>query len=164
MQNYDLQKPRCTLQRREAHAKLADIDGYSAKSRAEKMIPGLGFTPDQLNAPLSSFSGGWRMRLNLVRALMSPSDLLLLDEPTNHLDLDAIVWFEEWIRQYQGTLTVIADDRDFLDGTCNVILHLTDFRCKRYNGNYGPLPICPSQTQKRVIIAIRAPTCRSVVD
>ncbi|KAG0162426.1 hypothetical protein DFQ30_002047, partial [Apophysomyces sp. BC1015] len=102
-----------------AHAALADVDGYSAPARAQALLLGLGFTLEQTRAPVASFSGGWRMRLNLAQALMSRSDLLLLDEPTNHLDLDAIVWLEDWLHRYTGTLIVISHDREFLDSACN---------------------------------------------
>jgi ATP-binding cassette subfamily F protein 3 len=86
---------------------------------------------------VASFSGGWRMRLNLAQALMCPSDLLLLDEPTNHLDLDAIIWLEDWLKRYAGTLLIISHDRDFLDGVVNVIVHIDDRKLKRYSGNYS---------------------------
>eukprot|EP01042_Synura_sphagnicola_P023453 gene23453-29928_t len=87
--------------------------------------------------PVASFSGGWRMRLNLAQALMCPSDLLLLDEPTNHLDLDAIIWLEDWLKRYPGTLIIISHDRDFLDGVVNVIVHIDERKLKRYTGNYS---------------------------
>ncbi|KOR30595.1 ABC transporter ATP-binding protein, partial [Achromatium sp. WMS2] len=106
------------------HARLETIDGYSANSRAAKLMTGLGFKPDAITNPVTQFSGGWRMRLNLARALMCRSDLLLLDEPTNHLDLDAIIWLEEWLRHYQGTLLLISHDRDFLDAITNATLYI----------------------------------------
>ncbi|MEA5097271.1 MAG: ATP-binding cassette domain-containing protein [Burkholderiaceae bacterium] len=121
----------------ELHAALADADAYTAKSRAEQLLTGLGFTLDEMAQPVSHFSGGWRMRLNLAQALMCPSDLLLLDEPTNHLDLDAIIWLEDWLKRYPGTLLVISHDRDFLDGVVNVIVHIDDRKLKRYAGNYS---------------------------
>jgi len=121
----------------ELHAKLADADAYTAQSRAEQLLAGLGFTEAQMMHPVSSFSGGWRMRLNLARALMCPSELLLLDEPTNHLDLDAILWLEDWLKRYAGTMIVISHDRDFLDGVTNVIAHIDDRKLKRYSGNYS---------------------------
>src|SRR5450830_963655 len=93
--------------------------------------------PDQMQQPVASFSGGWRMRLNLAQALMCPSDLLLLDEPTNHLDLDAIIWLEDWLKKYPGTLIIISHDRDFLDEICNVIVHIDERKLKRYSGNYS---------------------------
>ena len=119
------------------HAALADADAYTVRSRAEILLAGLGFAQSQMMDPVASFSGGWRMRLNLAQALMSPSDLLLLDEPTNHLDLDAILWLEDWLKRYPGTLIVISHDRDFLDGVTNVIAHLYETKLKRYGGNYS---------------------------
>lgn len=121
----------------ELHGALADADAYTANSRAEQLLLGLGFSEEQFNQPVSSFSGGWRMRLNLAQALMRPSDLLLLDEPTNHLDLDAIIWLEEWLKRYEGTLIIISHDRDFLDSVVNVVLHIDDQKLKRYSGNYS---------------------------
>ncbi len=119
------------------HAALADADAYTVRSRGEQLLTGLGFSHDQMNLPVASFSGGWRMRLNLAQALMCPSDLLLLDEPTNHLDLDAILWVEDWLKRYPGTLLIISHDRDFLDGVVNVIAHIDDRKLKRYGGNYS---------------------------
>jgi ATP-binding cassette subfamily F protein 3 len=107
------------------------------QSRAEQLLLGLGFTMAQMTQSVASFSGGWRMRLNLAQALMCPSDLLLLDEPTNHLDLDAIIWLEEWLKRYAGTLVIISHDRDFLDGVVNVIVHIDERKLKRYGGNYS---------------------------
>ena len=121
----------------ELHAGLADADAYTVRSRAEQLLTGLGFSLDQMQQPVASFSGGWRMRLNLAQALMCPSDLLLLDEPTNHLDLDAIIWLEDWLKRYPGTLIIISHDRDFLDGVVNVIVHIDDLKLKRYSGNYS---------------------------
>ena len=121
----------------ELHAALADADAYTVRSRAEQLLIGLGFRLDQMQQPVSSFSGGWRMRLNLAQALMCPSDLLLLDEPTNHLDLDAIIWLEDWLKRYPGTLIIISHDRDFLDGVVNVTVHIDDQKLKRYSGNYS---------------------------
>src|SRR3990167_4625761 len=121
----------------ELHAALGDADPYTVRSRAEQLLVGLGFRNDELGKPVSGFSGGWRMRLNLAQALMCPSDLLLLDEPTNHLDLDAIIWLEDWLKRYPGTLIVISHDRDFLDGVVNVIVHIDDRKLKRYSGNYS---------------------------
>ncbi|WP_151634964.1 ATP-binding cassette domain-containing protein [Noviherbaspirillum aerium] len=121
----------------ELHAALADADAYTVRSRAEQLLTGLGFSHDQMQQPVASFSGGWRMRLNLAQALMCPSDLLLLDEPTNHLDLDAIIWLEDWLKRYEGTLIIISHDRDFLDGVVNVIVHIDNRKLKRYSGNYS---------------------------
>jgi ATP-binding cassette subfamily F protein 3 len=121
----------------EIHGQLADADAYTVQSRAEQLLLGLGFTLAQMQQPVASFSGGWRMRLNLAQALMCPSDLLLLDEPTNHLDLDAIIWLEDWLKRYQGTLIIISHDRDFLDEVVNVIVHIDERKLKRYSGNYS---------------------------
>jgi ATP-binding cassette subfamily F protein 3 len=121
----------------ELHTALADADAYTVRSRAEQLLLGLGFSLEQMERPVASFSGGWRMRLNLAQALMCPSDLLLLDEPTNHLDLDAIIWLEDWLKRYPGTLLIISHDRDFLDGVVNVIVHIDDRKLKRYSGNYS---------------------------
>ena len=119
------------------HADLQDAGLHDALPRAEALILGLGFTPEQLGRPVNSFSGGWRMRLQLARALMCPSDLLLLDEPTNHLDLDALVWLESWLKRYEGTLLVISHDREFLDAVTRVTLHIEHARLTRYGGNYS---------------------------
>ncbi|WP_090177326.1 MULTISPECIES: ATP-binding cassette domain-containing protein [unclassified Duganella] len=116
---------------------LADADAYTVQSRGEQLLLGLGFTLDQMQQPVASFSGGWRMRLNLAQALMCPSDLLLLDEPTNHLDLDAIIWLEDWLKRYAGTLLIISHDRDFLDEIVNVVVHIDERKLKRYSGNYS---------------------------
>ena len=121
----------------EIYTALADADAYTVQSRAEQLLLGLGFSMAQMQQPVASFSGGWRMRLNLAQALMCPSDLLLLDEPTNHLDLDAIIWLEEWLKRYTGTLIIISHDRDFLDGVVNVIVHIDERKLKRYGGNYS---------------------------
>jgi ATP-binding cassette subfamily F protein 3 len=121
----------------ELHAALADIDAYTARSRAERLLRGLGFSQDELYRPVASFSGGWRMRLNLAQALMCRSDLLLLDEPTNHLDLDAIVWLEDWLKRYAGTLLVVSHDRDFLDGVVEAVVHIDRRKLRRYTGNYS---------------------------
>ncbi|TKC82675.1 ATP-binding cassette domain-containing protein [Trinickia terrae] len=129
----------------EAHAAFADADGYTAPARAEALLLGLGFTLEQTRESVASFSGGWRMRLNLAQALMCRSDLLLLDEPTNHLDLDAIVWLEDWLHRYPGTLVVISHDREFLDSVCNVTLHLENRQVRRYGGNYSQFEILRAQ-------------------
>ncbi len=121
----------------ELHAALGDADAYTVRSRAEQLLHGLGFTHEQMREPVASFSGGWRMRLNLAQALMCPSDLLLLDEPTNHLDLDAILWLEDWLKRYRGTLLVVSHDRDFLDGVVNVVVHIDAKKLRRYSGNYS---------------------------
>jgi len=120
----------------ELHAAMGDADAYTVRSRAERLLHGLGFSHEQMGEPVASFSGGWRMRLNLAQALMCPSDLLLLDEPTNHLDLDAILWLEDWLKRYAGTLLVVSHDRDFLDGVVDVVVHIDAKKLKRYSGNY----------------------------
>ena len=119
------------------YLKMEDMDGYSVPARAEKLLSGLGFKASERHNPASSFSGGWRVRLNLAQALMAPSDLLLLDEPTNHLDLDAIVWLEEWLKKYQGTLILISHDRELIDGCCRQIFHIDGNRIHSYPGNYS---------------------------
>ena len=119
------------------HGKLEEIDGYSAERRSERLLQGLGFGENAAARPVSDFSGGWRIRLNLARALMTPSDLLLLDEPTNHLDLDATLWLQQWLQQYPGTLLMISHDRDFIDGTCERILQIEQQQLQAYKGNYS---------------------------
>ncbi len=121
----------------QAHADLQDAGWHDALPRAQALILGLGFSVAQLQQPVNSFSGGWRMRLQLARALMCPSDLLLLDEPTNHLDLDALVWLEAWLQRYAGTLVVISHDREFLDAVTRVTLHIEDGLLTRWGGNYS---------------------------
>ena len=121
----------------QAHADLADAGEHDASARAQALILGLGFRVDELDNPVDSFSGGWRMRLQLARALMCPSDLLLLDEPTNHLDLDALVWLEAWLKSYAGTMIVISHDREFLDAVTGVTLHIDNAQLVRYGGNYS---------------------------
>ncbi|RDL44068.1 ABC transporter ATP-binding protein [Marinomonas piezotolerans] len=111
--------------------------GYTAQARGEMLLQGLGFKMADMQRNVSDFSGGWRIRLNLARALMSPSDILLLDEPTNHLDLDAVMWLENWLRGYPGTLLLISHDRDFLDGICSHIVHLYQKKLNLYKGNYS---------------------------
>ncbi len=120
-----------------AYSDLADAGDHDAVPRAQALILGLGFRVSELEHPVNSFSGGWRMRLQLARALMSPSDLLLLDEPTNHLDLDALVWLEAWLKRYAGTLIVISHDREFLDAITNVTLQIENAQLNRYGGNYS---------------------------
>jgi len=118
------------------HAQYEVIGGYTARSRAGQLLHGLGFSPADEERPVSDFSGGWRMRLNLARALMCRSDLLLLDEPTNHLDLDAVIWLESWLGAYPGTLLLISHDRDFLDSVAGHIAHIERQRLTLYSGNY----------------------------
>ena len=124
---------------------LADAGDHDALPRAEALILGLGFRVDELNNPVNSFSGGWRMRLQLARALMCPSDILILDEPTNHLDLDALVWLEAWLQRYAGTMIVISHDREFLDAVTNVTLHIDHAKLTRYGGNYSAFEILRAQ-------------------
>ncbi|HEY0843219.1 ribosomal protection-like ABC-F family protein [Methylotenera sp.] len=121
----------------ELHQRLTDIEGYSAKARASELLNGLGFSQAALQQPVSTFSGGWRVRLNLARALMCRSDLLLLDEPTNHLDLDAVIWLEGWLQSYRGTLLLISHDRDFLDAIVNHIAHIEQQTLTLYRGGYS---------------------------
>ncbi len=120
----------------EAHHAISDAGGFEARPRAQAMLLGLGFKLAELDGPVNSCSGGWRMRLQLARALMCPADLMLLDEPTNHLDLDALVWLEAWLKKYEGTMIVISHDREFLDAITNVTLHLDETKLTRYTGNY----------------------------
>lgn len=121
----------------ELHARFSEIGGYSARARAAELLDGLGFKNADLDRPVSDFSGGWRVRLNLARALMCRSDLLLLDEPTNHLDLDAVIWLESWLKDYRGTLVLISHDRDFLDAIVNHIAHIEQQRLTLYKGGYS---------------------------
>lgn len=121
----------------EAYTALHDAGDHDAQARAQSLLMGLGFHTHQLMEPVNSFSGGWRMRLQLARALMCPSDVLMLDEPTNHLDLDALVWLESWLQRYDGTLLVISHDREFLDSVTQVTLHIDNARLTRYGGNYS---------------------------
>ncbi len=120
----------------ELHARLEAIDGYTTESRAATLLHGLGFSQDQINNPVNSFSGGWRMRLNLAQALMCRSDLLLLDEPTNHLDLDAVIWLQSWLVSYQGTLLLISHDREFLDAVVRHVANIEHSKLILYTGNY----------------------------
>jgi ATP-binding cassette subfamily F protein 3 len=130
----------------ELHVALGDAGVYTVRSRAEALLLGLGFSQEELAQPVASFSGGWRMRLNLAQALMCPSDLLLLDEPTNHLDLDAIIWLEDWLGRYPGTLIVISHDRDFLDGVVKAIVHIDQRKLRRYTGDYSSFEVQRAQT------------------
>ena len=119
-----------------AHHRLEELNGYDASARAGRLLHGLGFPAETHSKPVSDFSGGWRVRLNVARALMTPSDLLLLDEPTNHLDLDAVLWMEQWLLRYPGTLLVISHDREFLDNVTTHTLHLQEGKAKLYTGDY----------------------------
>ena len=125
------------LKQAELHAALDNIGGYTAQARASRLLNGLGFTPDQEKNAVNSFSGGWRMRLNLAQALMCRSDVLLLDEPTNHLDLDAVIWLQDWLCTYSGTLLLISHDRDFLDTIADHIVHIEQNKAEIYTGNYS---------------------------
>jgi ATP-binding cassette subfamily F protein 3 len=133
----------------ELHARFGSLDGYAARSRAAQLLRGVGFANDELERPVSTFSGGWRMRLNLARALMRRSDLLLLDEPTNHLDLDAVIWLESWLAAYRGTLLLIAHDREFLDAVVSRIVHLECQTVRTYPGNYSAF-----ETQRAADLAL----------
>ena len=121
----------------ELHHRFEAIGGYGARARAATLLAGLGFSEAQQGLPVDTFSGGWRMRLNLAQALMCRSDLLLLDEPTNHLDLDAVLWLEDWLRRYPGTLLLITHDRDFLDAIVDTIVHVANRTLTSYGGNYA---------------------------
>jgi ATP-binding cassette, subfamily F, member 3 len=121
----------------ELHARFEVIGGYTAQARGAQLLHGLGFTPQDEQKPVNHFSGGWRMRLNLVQALMCRSEVLLLDEPTNHLDLDAVLWFEQWLKRYPGTLLLISHDRDFLDAVVDHIAHASDKNIDLYTGTYS---------------------------
>jgi ATP-binding cassette, subfamily F, member 3 len=119
------------------HLRLSEIDGYSANARAAQLLDGLGFQFHEHQKPVSAFSGGWRVRLNLAQTLMSRADIMLLDEPTNHLDLDAVLWLEQWLKKYAGTLLIISHDRDFLDSIVDHIAHIQHKNLKLYAGNYS---------------------------
>ncbi|MGB1139148.1 MAG: ABC-F family ATP-binding cassette domain-containing protein, partial [Luminiphilus sp.] len=119
------------------HQRMEELDGYSAERRAEQLLLGLGFQREKMDAPMSAFSGGWRIRLNLARALMAPSDLMLLDEPTNHLDLDTTLWLQTWLQAYRGTLLMISHDRDFIDATCERTLEIARQALMAYRGGYS---------------------------
>lgn len=126
-----------TTELAQLHGRFDEIHGYTAPAKAAQLLAGLGFFEHQIRQPVKHFSGGWRMRLNLARTLMSRSDLLLLDEPTNHLDLDAILWLEDWLNSYQGTLILISHDRDFIDAVTDHILHIENAELTLYTGNYS---------------------------
>ncbi len=138
----------------DAHVALAEAGDFDAAARAQALLLGLGFTMAQVDAPVNSFSGGWRMRLQLARALMCPSDLLLLDEPTNHLDLDALVWLEAWLQRYEGTMLVISHDREFLDAITRVTLHLEERKLTRYGGNYSSFEIMRAERMEQLQSAV----------
>ncbi len=133
------------LQMAEAHGALQDANAFDARARAQSLLLGLGFKSEQLDAPVNSFSGGWRMRLQLARTLINPAELMLLDEPTNHLDLDALVWLESWLSRYEGLLLVISHDREFLDAITRVTLHLEQTQLTRYGGNYSGFELLRSE-------------------
>ena len=119
------------------YERMEIIDGFSAEARAARLLHGLGFAASELQQPVNAFSGGWRMRLNLARALMCRSDILLLDEPTNHLDLPAILWLERWLKRYEGILLVVSHDRDFLDEICTRVAHIEYQEIRLFTGNYS---------------------------
>ena len=133
----------------EAHVALEEAGAFDARARAQAMLLGLGFRSEALDAPVNSFSGGWRMRLQLARALMCPAQLLLLDEPTNHLDLDALVWLESWLQRWPGTLLVISHDREFLDAVTQVTLHLEGGTVTRYGGAYSAFELQRAERQQQ---------------
>jgi len=129
----------------ELHHRYEIVGGYGARARAATLLAGLGFEEARHADPVASFSGGWRMRLNLAQALQSRSDLLLLDEPTNHLDLDAVLWLEDWLGRYPGTLLLITHDRDFLDGVVGSIVHIDNRKLVSYTGNYAQFEMMRAQ-------------------
>lgn len=137
----------------ELESELIEAGAWSAPSRAEQLLAGLGFTPTQWDDPVDSFSGGWRMRLALARALMAPSELLLLDEPTNHLDLDAMLWLERWLAAYSGTVLLISHDTEFLDAVAQTILHFDQGKLNRYKGGYQDFVIQRSERLRQTKIA-----------
>ena len=134
----------------EAHDRWDEAGGHSARARVGELLAGLGFSAEQVEQPVDRLSGGWRMRLNLARALFVPSDLLLLDEPTNHLDLDAIVWLERWLRRYEGTALVVSHDRDFLDRVADATLSIEDDKLVRYSGGYSAFESQRAQRQEHL--------------
>jgi len=133
----------------ELHGRMGAIDAYTARSRAARLLRGLGFKAEDESAPVSRFSGGWRVRLNLARALMCRSDLLLLDEPTNHLDLDAVLWLQDFLVSYTGTLLIISHDRDFLDAVVGHIVHMAGGRLRLYDGSYSDFEAKQAAEQAR---------------
>ncbi|GAB6068782.1 ATP-binding cassette domain-containing protein [Methylothermus subterraneus] len=137
------------LREAKLHAELEAIGGYQARAKAARLLDGLGFAEADRERPVRDFSGGWRMRLNLAQALMCRADLLLLDEPTNHLDLDAVIWLQEWLKSYSGTLLLISHDRDFLDAVCDHILYLKHGRIELYRGNYSAFEAAHAQLLSR---------------
>ncbi|HLU00755.1 MAG TPA: ATP-binding cassette domain-containing protein, partial [Burkholderiaceae bacterium] len=138
----------------ELEQSLIDAGAWTAHSRAEQLLAGLGFTPDQWMNPVGSFSGGWRMRLALARALMAPSDLLLLDEPTNHLDLDAMLWLEKWLTAYEGTVILISHDTEFLNAVARTILHVDQQKLVRYKGGYDDFLTQRAERVRQLQVAI----------
>jgi ATP-binding cassette subfamily F protein 3 len=132
----------------EAQHRFEAIDGYAAPARAAQLLNGLGFANDALDRPVASFSGGWRMRLNLARALMHRADLLLLDEPTNHLDLEAILWLEQYLARYPGSILLVSHDREFLNACVNRIAHVHDLVIDSYAGNYDDFERPRRKTQQ----------------
>lgn len=155
-----LQRERETVSDNDGHriaeleAALIEANAWTAPSRAEQLLAGLGFTPEQWMQPVNSFSGGWQMRLALARALMAPSELLLLDEPTNHLDLDAMLWLEKWLASYQGTVLLISHDTEFLDAVAKVILHFDHGKLIRYKGGYEDFLTQRAERLRQARIAI----------
>jgi len=131
------------------HTQLDNIGGYTARSRAARLMHGLGFKAGEEEKPVRDFSGGWRMRLNVAQALMCRSDLLLLDEPTNHLDLDAVIWLQEWLNDYRGTLLLISHDREFLDNIVDHIVHIEQQKVTLYTGNYSAFEVARAEQLAR---------------
>lgn len=138
--------------------RLNDAGAWQASSRAESLLSGLGFRPEQWSNRVGSFSGGWQMRISLARALMAPSNLLLLDEPTNHLDLDAMLWLERWLGSYDGTVIIISHDVEFIDAVCNVILHIDHQKIERYRGDYQSFLTQRAEKIRQTSIAIERQT------
>ncbi len=138
----------------ELETALMEADAWSAPSRAEQLLAGLGFRPDQWSQPVNSFSGGWQMRLALARALMAPSELLLLDEPTNHLDLDAMLWLEKWLGAYEGTVILISHDTEFLNAVARTILHVDQQKLVRYKGGYDDFLTQRAERVRQLQVAI----------
>ncbi|WP_110647898.1 ATP-binding cassette domain-containing protein [Salinicola peritrichatus] len=144
------------------HGQIEALDGYTARSRAEQLLAGLGFAQADLYRPLADFSGGWRMRVGLARTLFTPSEILLLDEPTNHLDLDALLWLEQWLTRYPGTLMLISHDRDFLDAVCDHILHIDQGRLVLYRGHYSAFERARAERQAQQQAAFEKQQARRV--
>ncbi len=142
------------------YERMEIIDGFTAEARAAKLLHGLGFSAADIRKPVREFSGGWRMRLNLARALMCRSDILLLDEPTNHLDLPAILWLERWLKRYEGILLVISHDRDFLDEVCTRIAHIENCEMQLFTGQLQPVRVSACRAARAATGHAHAPAKR----